>query len=84
MVRVYQPRAGRGLAERLFNRPLQPRIANTTIMVIATSLTVGATLSDRWWHENGNREPVEQETALPPLISADCPARRLPDALLTF
>jgi hypothetical protein len=25
---------GHGLAERLFNRPLQSRIANTTIMVI--------------------------------------------------
>jgi len=26
--------AGHGLAERLFNQPLQSRIANTTIMVI--------------------------------------------------
>jgi hypothetical protein len=38
------------LAERLFNQPLQSRIANTTIMVIEIPLTVGAILRYHWWH----------------------------------
>ena len=36
--------------ERLHNRPPQSRIANTTIMVIAISLTVVAILCHRRWH----------------------------------
>jgi hypothetical protein len=39
----------RGLAKRFYNQPLQSRIANTTIMVIAESSTVGAILRYRWW-----------------------------------
>jgi ubiquinone biosynthesis protein len=38
------------LGERLYNRPPQSRVANTTIVVIAISLTVVAILWYRWWH----------------------------------
>jgi hypothetical protein len=38
------------LDERLYNQAQQSRIANTTIVVIAISLTVVAILWYRWWH----------------------------------
>jgi hypothetical protein len=38
------------LDDRLHNQPTQSRIANTTIVVIAISLTAVAILCYRWWH----------------------------------
>ena len=43
------------LAERLFNQPPQSRIANTTIMVIAVSLTVGQSYWCHWWLQTSRR-----------------------------
>jgi hypothetical protein len=39
-----------GLDDCLHNQPAQSRIANTTIVVIAISLTGVAILCYRWWH----------------------------------
>jgi hypothetical protein len=38
------------LGERLYNQPQQSRIANTTIVVIAISVTTVAILWYCWWH----------------------------------
>jgi hypothetical protein len=38
-----------GLGRRLYSHSLQSRIANTTIVVIAISLTAVAILCYRWW-----------------------------------
>jgi hypothetical protein len=38
------------LGDRLYNRPQQSRIANTTIVVIAISVTIVAILWYCWWH----------------------------------
>jgi hypothetical protein len=39
-----------GLDDRLHSLPAQSRIANTTIVVIAISMTAVAILCYRWWH----------------------------------
>jgi ubiquinone biosynthesis protein len=50
IARRLEAAAGAGSGERLYNHPPQSRIANTTIVVIAISLTVVAILWYRWWH----------------------------------